>query len=525
MDSAPTSRFRFRRRDGTVAEGPEEWVPGYIEVLVPPEEWTAISVTRQSVALALSLRRLDGETLVLADWPLSGAGHYGLEYSGPDGHETAMWTVQPRKLTPAAFSALLAELDELPASIAITLQRLGALARVKLLPPGETTIPQELLRIQRAIRGTSSRRGLATVLHVLSTDPYAVLRRHSYWVPIERARRLHPTELTRAYMRGHNMMAHRMPARVPDERVDHTVDVYENRLLRNFHDEVQRRLRRLMRRLETATNPDVAAEARALLDELRRARLEARFLDDVGLPRDLPTRLTMVLLRRPEYRAAFEGFLEFRRSLSVRMEDPALEAPLDETPRLYETWGVMSVICAVARVAEGLGYRLETERLLYRDSGGVFVQVLRDGRPALVLRHDTADRTIRVTPQRRYRAGTLGLHSASYEQKPDVAIEIEDNDRSTQVLIFDPKYKLDSEEIEGEIRDARPKKVDIDKMHAYRDAIRQNDERMVTFAAVLYPGPLALPFGSGVEAISAVPGSAEALDERLEELLTSKLAP
>ena len=78
--------------------------------------------------------------------------------------------------------------------------------------------------------------------------------------------------------------------------------------------------------------------------------------------------------------------------------------------------------------------------------------------------------------------------------------------------------------IEGEIRDARPKKVDIDKMHAYRDAIRMNDERVVTYAAILFPGPPAPPFGSGVEAISAVPGGAEPLDVTLGGVLEKELA-
>ncbi len=221
---------------------------------------------------------------------------------------------------------------------------------------------------------------------------------------------------------------------------------------------------------------------------------------------------------------AAEGFLEFRRATSVRIEDPALEAPLTELPRLYETWGVTHVIEAVARTAVELGYRLERERLLYRDSRGVFVRLLRDGRPALVLRHDALGRTVRVIPQRSYRRRGSGLRSASYDQKPDVAIEIEDDDGGTRVIIFDPKYKLDSDEAEGEIRDARPKKVDIDKMHAYRDAIRMNDERVVTYAAILFPGPAAPPFGSGVEAISAVPGGAEPLDVTLGGVLEKELA-
>jgi predicted component of viral defense system (DUF524 family) len=468
-DSPPISRFRFRRRDGTLAAAPEEWVPGYLEIHTPPEQWMTVGVSLQGAQLPLSLRKLGDETLVLADWPRSGAGHYQLEYEGPDGREVATWTVEPRKISTAAFKDLLAELEELPVSIAVTLQHLGALAGVKLLPPGETTIAQELLRIQRAIRGTSSRRGLASVLHTLSSDPYAVLHSHSFWVPVERARRVRPAELTRAYTRGHNIGAERIPERVPDTRVEHTVDVYENRLLRTFHDEVQRRLHRLLLRLETTTKADSAADARDLGEELRRARLEASFLDQVGVPHHLPTRLTMVLLRRPEYRAALEGFLEFRRATSVRIEDPALEAPLKNLPSLYQTWGVTHVIDAVARTAAELGYRLELERLLYRDSRGVFAQLLRDGRPALVLRHQSLGRTVRVIPERTYGRRGARLHSSSYDQRPDVAIEVEDDDGGTRVIIFDPKYKLDSEEIEGEIRDARPKKIDIDKMHAYRD--------------------------------------------------------
>jgi hypothetical protein len=165
------------------------------------------------------------------------------------------------------------------------------------------------------------------------------------------------------------------------------------------------------------------------------------------------------------------------------------------------------VIDVVARVGVELGYRLVLERLLYRDATGVFVQLIRDGRPALVLRHDAAGRTVRVIPERSYQPGKEGLYSGSYEQRPDVAIELEDDDGTTHVIIFDPKYKLDSEEVEGEIVDARPKKVDIDKMHAYRDAIRKDDERVVSYAAILYPGPAVASFGSGVEAIAAVPGA------------------
>ncbi|MBM3678487.1 MAG: hypothetical protein FJW96_11485 [Actinobacteria bacterium] len=88
---------------------------------------------------------------------------------------------------------------------------------------------------------------------------------------------------------------------------------------------------------------------------------------------------------------------------------------------------------------------------------------------------------------------------------------------------FDPKYKLVSEE-GAEAGDGRPKKIDIDTMHAYRDAIRdQAERRVVEYAGILYPGPQVL-FADGIEALSANPLHPEALDQRLTSLFEAALA-
>jgi predicted component of viral defense system (DUF524 family) len=60
--------------------------------------------------------------------------------------------------------------------------------------------------------------------------------------------------------------------------------------------------------------------------------------------------------------------------------------------------------------------------------------------------------------------------------------------------------------------------VDIDKMHAYRDAIRDTaNEHAVEFAAIIYPGATTESFGAGLEAISARPG--EGFEEDLQAVL------
>jgi hypothetical protein len=75
-----------------------------------------------------------------------------------------------------------------------------------------------------------------------------------------------------------------------------------------------------------------------------------------------------------------------------------------------------------------------------------------------------------------------------------------------RVYPFDPRYKLDGEEqalVGGGADDRRPQKVDIDKMHAYRDAIRvADDHHVVHFAAILYPGP-GVSYGEDIEAVRA----------------------
>lgn len=116
------------------------------------------------------------------------------------------------------------------------------------------------------------------------------------------------------------------------------------------------------------------------------------------------------------------------------------------------------------------------------------------------------------------------LRNISYEQRPDVAVEIHPAQGAPWVLVFDPKYRLEGEANEGLAADGRPKKADIDKMHAYRDAIRDEQGRhVVEYAAILYPGP-AVPYDEGLEALSAVPGMESALETRLGEVIAAALA-
>ena len=89
-----------------------------------------------------------------------------------------------------------------------------------------------------------------------------------------------------------------------------------------------------------------------------------------------------------------------------------------------------------------------------------------------------------LTPERTYGNGG-GQRSVSFTQRPDVAVDIRSQSGDLDLVLFDPKYKLDADDERSGI----PVKSDVDKMHSYRDAIRDPlGEHLVRFAATLYPG-------------------------------------
>jgi hypothetical protein len=525
MDSPPSSEPPIRLLDaaGRSCDAPREWQPHWVEVAVPPAEWDVVELRRNGEPLPLTLRRLGGAVRVVAEWPRSGTGSYALTLRTPRGEHRHVVSVHPEKLAPAAFARLLEDLElHLPAAVAVALHQAGGLAGMELLPPELSTVSEELLRLRRAVEGTPERAGLADALAEIARDPHVVLHARELWVRRVHARRPHAARLVQALARPGNLDVELRPERVLDTRVEHSADVYENRLVRAFVEQVQQRLGRLARLKGSAASAEVQGTVAALVRRLGAARREAAFLDDVAALEHAPQHVTMVLLRRAGYRTALEGFLEFQRSVAVRLDAPALDAPLENAPALYQLWGTLQVIRAALTVAAELGYRVEEEHLVRRAPGAAFLRVLPDGRPALRLRHPVSGVEVQIIPERAYRnqGRVAGLWSTTYEQRPDVAVEVLPPGAAPSVYLFDPKYKLDGEPLESAGAEGKPKKIDIDKMHAYRDAIRDAaGRRAVRYAAILYPGPENRFYG--VDALTALPGSSDSLANRLRDVLRS----
>jgi hypothetical protein len=535
MASCPTSKLRFLDGDGRELPGPIEWQPCFIEINAGDVPFERLELRANGIPLPLARRRIGSSYRNVGEWPFSGTGGYDIELH--DGDQTLAahrCVIRPEKLSDDAYERLVSDLqDQLPASVAIALQQAGALSGMRISPPGESTLAHELHRLRRACRGTPDRAGLIEVLRGLGRTPHQMLRTVDLWMPRDRARRVSPSSLCQTFANPRNLDEQHLPRVLPDQRVEHSVDTYENRLVRTYADEVDVRLRRLVN--AWSATGSVGVEAQALLDSLMRARREAEFLDEVSQLAEPPTRLTMVLLKRSEYNAAVQGFLEFRRTATVSLDEPMLQAPLANLPALYELWGTLQVIRLTLEVGASLGWGVTRQRLVRRTEGQIWVRVLPDAAAAVQLDHPGTGSRATLYAQRTYSANprTTGLHSVSFSKRPDISLEITLPPGQTTVWIFDPKYKLISanissaanpDEDEPTTQAGLPKRVDLDAMHAYRDAIRRGDGSLaVRYAATLYPGETRI-YDEGLAAIRTDPTELEAFEHEVRQVLRSALS-
>lgn len=515
---------------GVPVSGPTEWEAAYLTLDETPGPWEALTVTRNGASLPVTLRHLGDQVRTTVDWPRSGPGHYHLRVTGEGGQASAGVTLHARKLPPGGFEAMLEDLHvHLPANVAISLKRAGGLAGIRLSDLKPASLEEELARLRRAVRGTPDRPGLVSLLPVIARKPHEVLQSYDVSVRRELLKQPRPAALVQALSRLANASAAHSNStlRLPDERVRPTVDVYENRVVRACVHLIRRRLR-VLEQL-AARHSGLLTPVQDLQAEVMGALRTTSFLREVRDLTGAPERLTMVLLKRPEYRAALEILLELQRSLRVTLDDDRLLEPLDNTPNLYQTWGTLNVIRALTEACTEAGFTLRSERIAVPHPGTLLLRVLPDGQPILTFEHPQTGCTVTLASERTFRPNGTGWQSVSFSQRPDLVIEIGGPGRPSELWVLDPKYKLDSDDLPAEpskdTPSGHPKKTDIDKMHAYRDAIRDpSGRRGVTLAAILYPGQDRV-YGPNIHAISARPVYADSLVGRLHTLFLAHLDP
>lgn len=513
MSLVSSERPRFW--DGSsLRDSPPEWSEGW---LVLPEglgDWRRVRSSVQGSRVPVSLELIKGTSCMLVPWRRANPGRYRIEASGSEQTWRSTVEVEPRTIDRDAFGQLLQELScQLPASIALALDKCGAHLPIDRVPREPPTLEEEFQRLRWTVEGwpddSSKVTGLKAVLAAIRQGPITRLAREPELRPVERALRPDLTRLGPLLATLPSDDQGR-PRRVVDLRPVETIDTPENRFIAHFSAVVARRLRRLI-----SMAADVPAlderEVSDLFSTTRRAIKSVPELLELRPSGTPPSSLAM--MRLPPYRQALGLWNRFRHSLTATLDDRLLDAPLDNLPYLYELWGTLMALQGTIDAVAESNWTVENHVIFKESPYGFAIEPLLGGRPALIARSNDGSRRLEFVPQATANAGGLEFASISNSMRPDVAVKIWRGLDLETVLLFDPKYKR---------QDQGPVVEDINKMHTYRDAIRgRGQRRVVRYAAIMYPGAAEKDYAGRVGAISAIPGKQPSPSERVRFIVAN----
>jgi hypothetical protein len=418
------------------------------------------------------------------------------------------------------FLRVLNELTTaIPEATALRLLECGGLSGMSLHPEAEATLEQEYFKLRAAIYGTRERQGIVQFLPEIQSDCHEVLLTRQVLCAASKARKPDTAGLVRALSMPGNVSPYDTLYNVYDTTVESSYNTYENRLVKAYIQAIYGRLSRLQARLES-TAFAFSHEMDGLLSAFRLARSRAVFLNGVKTPFITLSHITMVLLKKPPYRAVLEGYLELLKQFLVRLEEPKLLQAFNEFPYLYQLWGTLKVVNAVLQVCGQSGFRCVSHPLLKRDKAGLLVQIVADGQPAVELTRRATGTRVRLIPMKTAASGEQE-QSSGQEQRQFIAIEITTPGKQTGVILFDTKYQVAGDNAALAVE---PIKEDVLKMLVSLNMTRPADEAAaVLYAAILYPGPRTT-FSPLVEALPAHPKDGAALDEILRDVIRRCLA-
>ena len=152
----------------------------------------------------------------------------------------------------------------------------------------------------------------------------------------------------------------------------------------------------------------------------------------------------MVLLKNPAYRAILEGYLALYKQSPIRLDEPALAAPLSNFSRLYQRWANLIVVSVLLQVCSELDYQCVGLPWITRDNSGLVIPVMKEGEAGIRLSCPTTGRIVCVVPWKTDSGRTPRLGNGP-ELPPALAIAIYTPERTPVVLLYDAKYQVTEE--------------------------------------------------------------------------------
>ena len=231
------------------------------------------------------------------------------------------------------------------------------------------------------------------------------------------------------------------------------------------------------------------ASVREVLEEVMRIPA----IRDAGRLTQFPSSNTVVR-SRSGYREFLSAFQDTNALAHLQWDeaDESLSAGQHDVPTLYEYW----VFLEVARIVGSLGFNLKKDALLSVSKDGMRLELRKANEVVVQAQGERNGFPVQLElwfNKSFTHKPTAGIDSESWtvHMRPDVSLSVrlgEDPSSDKTWIHFDAKYKVkeytkDFVDAEHQDVDRYVVPADVQKMHAYRDAIRRS-----AGAYVLYPG-------------------------------------
>lgn len=411
--------------------------------------------------------------------------------------------VEGRKISKATYEAMLDYIAEKYSNLVFSFKA-SVGQRYKKVRAGRDIAYIEYLFIKKyLLDGTPDLDGVAALIRA---NPHHRIFRESRWTSIEFNSDVRPEMLVSMFSAadrfavlkplhplGHTNLGRVIRERTSQElyptdsievRKHHSVDTNENRFVKYFLQSVQRRLKGLSIALRGKGDGYLNQDIEINLNELERK--VRRFLSDpmwadVGVMQFLPAS-SQVLQRREGYRQLYRLYSLLQLATHCDYDDEDFKNLLEtkDTPTLFEYWSFFVVKDILDRFRKVLSCRIivPDAPLEQRVTPGIRIEY--EGGVSLLFNW-TYSGSSGMLPSAKPEESVNPNESYSHNLRPDIVLC-----KGHDLLIFDAKFKGQGGGFYGESEDGSIsswKDEDIDKMHTYRDAIKN-----VTGAFILYPG-------------------------------------
>lgn len=320
-----------------------------------------------------------------------------------------------------------------------------------------------------------------------------------------------------------------VPRSLPVVSSTTTREIYEHRLLLRLIDELGWRCDFVWHELAREMTWRVRAQAFAqheqheLKDWREQVRTAGRLLDRCrrsGFLEDVTPLAEWKgpserMRRDPRYRKLGELWRMVHGRPFIALQSPAFDLPVGDLPGLYEQWCLLEV----ARILSSMGEVIEQQFLEAQEHDGRAgrhvvwrVRLLQD-RPLLRIRRGGGEE-LDLSYQRRFRPQEghgLGFGSLDpFLRVPDIVIGLNRPDQAPALLVFDAKYRVESN---GGI----PEEA-LGDAYTYHAALGYAGRQISRGVFLLFPGSAGFE-QEAVGAIPLMPGQAGSLAEVIDRLL------